>query len=80
MNTIKEYIMISIMALAIMIMTGVAKAEETTTFGDFVSAWASVPGKIINHVKSEAEDIKQYQQDSWTDMKQKWPFKQNSSN
>lgn len=79
MNTIKEYIMISIMALAIMIMTGVAKAEETTTFGDFVSAWASVPGKIINHVKSEAEDIKQYQQDSWTDMKQKWPFKQNSS-
>ena len=80
MNTIKEYIMISIMAMAIMIMTGVAKAEETTTFGDFVSAWASVPGKIINHVKSEAEDIKQYQQDSWTDMKQKWPFKQNSSN
>ena len=79
MNTIKEYIMISIMAMAIMIMTGVAKAEETTTFGDFVSAWASVPGKIINHVKSEAEDIKQYQQDSWTDMKQKWPFKQNSS-
>lgn len=80
MNTIKEYIMISIMALAILIMTGVAKADETTTFGDFVSAWASVPGKIINHVKSEAQDIKQYQTDSWTDMKQKWPFKQNSSN
>ena len=78
MNTIKEYIMISIMALAIMIMTGVAKAEETTTFGDFVSAWASVPGKIINHVKSEADSIKQYQQDSWTDVKSKWPFKQNS--
>jgi hypothetical protein len=80
MNTIKEYIMISIMALAIMIMTGVAKADETTTFGDFVSAWASVPGKIINHVKSEAADIKQYQTESWSEMKQKWPFKQNSSN
>jgi hypothetical protein len=79
MNTIKEYIMISIMAMAIMIMTGVAKAEETTTFGDFVSALASVPGKIINHVKSEAEDIKEYQQDSWADAKSKWPFKQNSA-
>jgi len=80
MNTIKEYIMISIMAMAIMIMTGVAKADsDTATFGDFVSALASVPGKIINHVKSEAEDIKQYQQDSWTDAKSKWPFKQNSA-
>ena len=79
MNTIKEYIMISIMAMAIMIMTGVAKAEETTTFGDFVSALASVPGKIINHVKSEAEDIKEYQQDSWADAKSKWPFKQKSA-
>jgi len=80
MNTIKEYIMISIMAMAIMIMTGVAKADsDMTTFGDFVSALASVPGKIINHVKSEAEDIKQYQQDSWTDAKSKWPFKQNSA-
>ena len=80
MNTIKEYIMISIMAMAIMIMTGVAKADsDTTTFGDFVSALASVPGKIINHVKSEAEDIKQYQSQNWSEMKTKWPFKQNSS-
>ena len=78
MNTIKEYIMISIMATAILIMTGVAKADETTTFGDFVSAWASVPGKIINHVKSEAADIKQYQSENWAEMKSKWPLKQNS--
>ena len=80
MNTIKDYIMISIMASAIMIMTGVAKAEETTTFGDFVSAWASVPGKIINHVKSEAQEIKVYQKKNWVEIKSKWPFKKNSSN
>ena len=80
MNKLKELSMITIAALAFLILTGVAKAEETTTFGDFVSAWASVPGKIVKHVKSEAESIKQYQTDSWTEMKAKWPFKQNSSN
>jgi len=79
MNKLKELSMITIAALAFLILTGVAKAEETTTFGDFVSAWISVPGKIVKHVKSEAESIKQYQQESWADAKQKWPFKQNSA-
>ena len=79
MNTIKEYIMISIAAMAILIMTGVAKADtNTTSVSNFLSAIASIPGKVVNHVKSEAEDIKAYQSNSWAEMKQKWPFKQNS--
>lgn len=81
MNTIKEWIMVTVAALAILIMTGVAKADtQTTSVGDFLSTLASIPGKVVNHVKSEAQDIKAYQTESWAEMKQKWPFKQNSSN
>jgi len=78
MAKLKEIAMITIVAVAFLLITGVAKAE--TTFTDFVKAWASVPGKIADHVKSEAADIKAYQTESWAEMKQKWPFKQNSSN
>ena len=79
MNTIKEWIMVTVAALAILIMTGVAKADtQTTSVSDFLSTLASIPGKVVNHVKSEAQDIKAYQTESWAEMKQKWPFKQNS--
>ena len=79
MNRLKEYLSITVMAFAILLITGVAKAEQTTTFSDFVNAWAKVPGAIVNHVKAEALDIQAYQQKSWAEMKQKWPFKQDSS-
>ena len=77
---IKEWILITFAAAAILILTGVAKADShnTTTVSDFLSTLASLPGKVVNHVKSEAEDIKAYQTESWAEMKQKWPFKQNS--
>ena len=79
MNTMKEWIMVTVAALAILIMTGVAKADtHTTSVSDFLSTLASIPGKVVNHVKSEAQDIKAYQTESWAEMKQKWPFKQNS--
>ena len=82
MNKVKEWILITFAAGAILILTGVAKADshEKTTVSDFLSTLASLPGKVVDHVKSEAQDIKQYQQDSWNDAKSKWPFKQNSSN
>ena len=80
MNTIKEWIMVTFAALAFLILTGVAKADtDTASVGDFLSSLASLPGKVVEHVKSEAEDIKAYQSNSWAEMKQKWPFKQNSS-
>ena len=80
MNTIKEYIMITFAALAFMILTGVAKADtHTTSVGDFLSTLASLPGKVVEHVKSEVAATKQFQTDSWNDAKSKWPFKQNSS-
>jgi hypothetical protein len=77
MDKWKETAMITTMALAILLLTGVAKAD--TTPANFLSTLASIPGKVIAHVKSEAEDIKQYQSQNWSEMKTKWPFKQNSS-
>jgi len=77
MDKWKETAMITTMALAILLLTGVAKAD--TTPANFLSTLASIPGKVIAHVKSEAEDIKQYQSANWSEMKTKWPFKQNSS-
>ena len=77
MDKWKETAMITTMALAILLLTGVAKAD--TTPANFLSTLASIPGKVIAHVKSEAEDIKQYQSENWSEMKTKWPFKQNSS-
>ena len=77
MDKWKETAMITTMALAILLLTGVAKAD--TTPANFLSTLASIPGKVIAHVKSEAEDIKQYQSQNWSEIKTKWPFKQNSS-
>jgi len=60
--------MIAITIMAVVMSTGVAQADtkkDTTTFKGFISAWASVPGAVANHVKAEWEDIKVYQKDSW---------------
>ena len=79
MKQVKEYITITLAGLVFMILTGVAKADtHTTSVSDFLSTLASLPGKVVEHVKSEADSIKQYQTESWADAKKKWPFKQNS--
>ena len=74
MNKIKEYIMITLGALAFLLITGVAKADkpETITPKEFVEAVASVPGKLGNHIKNEWAETKEYQANSWADMKFKF--------
>ena len=79
MKQVKEYITITLAGLVFMIVTGVAKADtNTTSVSDFLSTLASLPGKVVEHVKSEVAATKQFQADSWNDAKSKWPFKQNS--
>ena len=39
---------------------------------EFVESVASVPGKVGNHLKSESEEIKIYQANSWAEMKFKF--------
>ena len=70
---IKEYIMITIAALAFMLITGVAKSEEKTyTPQETLTAFAEVPGKLGNHFKNEWADIKEHQAKSWADAKKQW--------
>ena len=72
---LKETMMIAIAALAFMLITGVAKSEEKTiTPQEFVSNVAEVPGKLVTFIGSEVEKTKEYQANSWAEMKTKWPF------
>ena len=72
---LKETIMITIAALAFMLITGVAKSEEKTiTPQEFASNVAQVPGKLVTFIGNEVEKTKEYQAKSWAEMKTKWPF------
>ena len=72
---LKDTIMIAIAALAFMLITGIAKADEKTyTPQETIEAFASVPSKVSNHFKNEWQDIKGYQAKSWAETKQRWPW------
>ena len=62
--------------LAFMLITGVAKSDEqkTITPQEFVSNVAEVPGKLVTFIGNEVEKTKEYQANSWAEMKTKWPF------
>ena len=73
--------MIAMAALAFMLITGVAKAEEKTiTPQEFVSNVAEVPGKVGNWLTSEVEKTKAYQTKVWSEAKNKWPWNMLKSN
>ena len=67
---------IGVLAILIfMLITGVAKAEDKTiTPQEFVSNVAEVPGKLVKFIGGEVEKTKEYQANSWAEMKTKWPF------
>ena len=72
---LKETIMITIAALAFLLITGIAKSDEkTVTPQEFVETVVSVPGKVGNHFKNEWQDIKEYQAKSWAETKTRWPW------
>ena len=73
MDKIKEYAMITVMALSFMLITGVAKSDEKTyTPQEVMESFAQVPGKVGSHIQTEWTDIKQYQAKSWADAKKQW--------
>jgi hypothetical protein len=59
---LKDTIMIAIAALAFMLITGIAKADET------------IDVKVKNHIVNEWNDIKEYQSKTWAEAKTKWPW------
>ena len=79
MNKLKEYAMITVIALAFMLITGIAKADtqpkqfvENTQPKQFVETVASVPGKVSTHIKDEWAETKEYQANSWAEIKFKF--------
>ena len=65
MDKIKEYAMITVMALSFMLITGVAKSGETdkiTEIGQTVST----------HISNEVESTKQFQAEKWAEAKAQW--------
>ena len=65
MNKMKEYAMITVMALSFMLITGIAKSGETdkiTEIGQTVST----------HISNEVESTKQFQAEKWAEAKAQW--------
>ena len=64
--------MVTIVALAFMLITGVAKSDEKTiTPQEFVTAVSEVPTKVSNFVQNEVSKTKEYQTKVWADQKVK---------
>ena len=73
MDKIKEYAMITVIALSFMLITGVAKSDEKThTPQEVMESFAQVPAKVGSHIQTEWTDIKQYQAKSWAEAKAQW--------
>ena len=62
--------------IAVLMTMTMAKSEETKTITpqEFASNVAQVPGKLVKFIGSEVEKTKEYQANSWAEMKTKWPF------
>ena len=67
MNKIKDTLMITVMALAFLTLTGMAKADEKT-----IQAIKAIPTKIASHISNEVQETKEYQAKSWAEAKAQW--------
>ena len=64
MDKIKEYAMITVMALSFMLITGVAKSEENKV--------TDVINSVGNHISNEIAETKEFQAKSWAEAKAQW--------
>jgi len=60
---LNDTIMITIAALAILLMTGIAKADVN-----------EVGTKVSNFIQNEISKTKEYQTKSWAKTKKRWPW------
>jgi hypothetical protein len=69
---LKEIVMVTIVALAFMLITGVAKSDDKTiTPQEFVTSVSEVPKKVSNFVQNEVSKTKEYQTKVWANQKVK---------
>jgi len=64
----------SIIAVILISMSMASADEKTITPKEFGTAIAETPGKIVNFISSEVDKTKEYQKNSWAEMKTKWPW------
>ena len=69
MNKMKETLMITVVALAFLTLTGLAKADEKT---NTITAIKAIPTNIASHISNEVQETKEYQAKSWAEMKAQW--------
>ena len=69
MEKIKTYVMITLGALAFLLITGIAKADGTATPKTVIDTLASVPGKLHGHIQMEIAKTKEFQKKSWAKSK-----------
>ena len=76
MWTNKSIMLFVLSLIAVVLLSlNMAKAEEKTiTPKEFGTAIAETPGKIVKFISSEVDKTKEYQRNSWADMKTKWPW------
>ena len=64
----------SIIAVILISMSMANADEKTITPKEFGTAIAETPGKIVNFISSEVDKTKEYQKNSWAEIKTKWPW------
>ena len=64
----------SLIAVILISMSMASADEKTITPKEFGTAIAETPGKIVNFISSEVDKTKEYQKNSWAEMKTKWPW------
>ena len=64
----------SLIAVILISMSMANADEKTITPKEFGTAIAETPGKIVKFISSEVDKTKEYQKNSWAEMKTKWPW------
>ena len=74
-NMKNTMLFVASLVAVILISISMASADEKTiTPKEFGTAIAETPGKIVNFISSEVDKTKEYQKNSWAEMKTKWPW------
>ena len=64
----------SLVAVILISMSMANANDKTITPKEFGTAIAETPGKIVKFISSEVDKTKEYQKESWAEMKSKWPW------
>ena len=75
-NMKSTILFVASLVAVIVISISMANADDKVKPSDFVNSVANVPSAVSNHVKNEWVEIKEYQANSFAEMKTKWPWNQ----